>query len=222
MTHGRSIAALKGAQGLLAGADILQLYLISRQLLSPDSRARLIPDTTRTADGLPPETSAWLRREIDGLDVFNAVSTLELRHYLANTLLRDGDAMSMAHGLEVRVPYLDHELVEHLFQLDTHVKVRAGCPKPLLVDVVDGRLPHDVSHRSKMGFTFPWELWLRGRLRRAVEQTIHESTAGDTLGLDRREAARLWARFLAHDPRVTWSRVWAMYSLLIWTERHMP
>ena len=98
----------------------------------------------------------------------HAVSWLELRSYLVNTLLRDTDAMSMRHSLEVRVPFLDAPLVEYVLSLPESAKLDRARPKALLVDAVRELLPEEVLSQSKRTFTFPWNNWLRGALGKRV------------------------------------------------------
>src|SRR5205807_10656933 len=99
------------------------------------------------------------------LDDFTAVSCLEARSYMVNTLLRDTDSMSMAHSLEVRVPFLHHPLVDFVTALPAAIKLGDGGAKALLVDALGDLLPHDVVQQTKRGFTFPWQQWLCGPLR---------------------------------------------------------
>ena len=73
-------------------------------------------------------------RQARPLDSFNSVSCFELQSYMVNTLLRDTDAVSMANSLEVRVPLLDHRLVEFVARLPKRLKFMAGVPKALLVE----------------------------------------------------------------------------------------
>ena len=218
-----SIFGVKAAQSLLAGADPVALYLISRQLFSPETQRRLAPDHLgeRMYDGLSHNAHEWLRQEIRGLDLFNTVSLLELRCYLANMLLRDSDTMSMAHGLEIRVPFLDHEIVSNVFAQNASDKFHSHIPKPLLISTVAKALPTSIYQRPKMGFTFPWDIWLRQRLRPEVEATLHDSPAIEKLGLSANEIMSLWNAFSRRDPSITWSRIWAIYSLLSWSDRHL-
>src|SRR6185437_1639309 len=102
-------------------------------------------------------------------DVVNTISRLELNGYMTNTLLRDTDAMSMAHSLEVRVPFVDTKVVDYVLSLPGEWKApsRVG-PKPLLADAVADLLPREFLNRPKMGFTLPFEKWLQGCLRAEV------------------------------------------------------
>ena len=136
---------------------------------------------------------------------------LELSGYLSNTLLRDTDAMSMAHSLEVRVPLLDHHLVEFMLRVPGKMKVRAGEPKRLLVNAV-GDLPHEIIHRPKRGFELPFKHWLRHELRAEVEREFNETKLTDVFQLP--ALAAVWRDFLAE--RLSWSRVWSLYVLSRW------
>jgi asparagine synthase (glutamine-hydrolysing) len=94
------------------------------------------------------------------LDPVAQISRLELRGYLANTLLRDTDAVTMHHGLELRVPFLDHNLVDLLLRLPSAYKVSPGRTKPLLVDAMAAHLPAAIQQVPKRGFELPLGRWL--------------------------------------------------------------
>ena len=108
------------------------------------------------------------------LDPINRVSYLEARCYMLNTLLRDSDVMSMAHGLELRVPLIDHQLADKLMTLPGAWKLDDNVPKPLLVGALKGTLPDEIVHRKKQGFTLPFERWLRENLRPEVEAALQK------------------------------------------------
>ena len=149
-------------------------------------------------------------------DVINQASILEMCGYLSNTLLRDTDTMSMAHSLEVRVPLIDHKLVERMLALPGSLKVRPREPKKMLVDAA-GDLPPEIVNRPKRGFELPFKHWLLSDLREQVE------SAFTAPGLDEifRPAGvqALWQDFL--QTRVTWSRVWSVYVLGEWLRRNL-
>lgn len=152
-------------------------------------------------------------------DSVNRALYLEARNYMANTLLRDTDAMSMAHGLEVRVPLIDHRLVERIFALPGSLKVDDATPKHLLVRSLPCSLPSLVVNRRKMGFTFPWEIWLRSGLRPRVEACLHGSNGYLSGILDSTALRGLWSDF--ERGRCAWSRVWAVYVLEEWIKAHL-
>lgn len=142
-------------------------------------------------------------------DHFNWISKVELLTYTHNTLLRDTDAMSMAHSLEVRVPFLDKHLVEMVLRLPTRMKTNGNMPKPLLVKAMGGMLPPLVWERKdKMGFVFPFEHWLRTTLKGRMEAILFDEGAGL---FNQMAVSNIWRGFL--DGRVHWSRPWAVAVL---------
>ena len=79
---------------------------------------------------------------------------------MQNQLLRDVDVMSMAHGIEIRVPFLDKNMLQLFYRLKSRVKYHGQWPKQLLVDSYKERLPVPIWRREKMGFGFPFRQWL--------------------------------------------------------------
>jgi len=141
-------------------------------------------------------------RQAARLDSFTSVSCFELQSYMVNTLLRDTDAASMANSLEVRVPFLDHRLVELVASMPGSSKQADSRPKPLLLDAVGPRLPTFVYTRGKQGFTFPWDDWLRGPLRQRATLAMREADVWRALGIDPQGPSYLWRRFEGGDRRV--------------------
>jgi asparagine synthase (glutamine-hydrolysing) len=145
--------------------------------------------------------------------LLSAVSLAEIQTYLQNVLLRDTDQMSMAVALEVREPFLDFRLLEFVLSLNDETKYPT-TPKKLLVDSLGDLLPSEIVNRPKMGFTLPWQHWLRNDLKNFCEKNINEFAS---LGLCNEPAIReLWKRFLNDDPMITWSRVWHIVVLNNW------
>lgn len=154
------------------------------------------------------------------MDAFTAVSWLELRSYLLNTLLRDTDAMSMAHSLEVRVPFLDLPLVEYLLSLSGHAKGETSGQKALLIAALADVLPQDIVAQKKRTFTFPWETWLRGALGRRVDAGFAEWSPAIDHYVSGDFARSVWRDYLAGQ--TTWSRPWSLYVLNEWVKRNLP
>lgn len=192
--------------------DHEHVYPLTRQVLSESTIMQL----TR-AKKLPPRSVFNIMQEgigtgTRGADLFelSKVSYGEMYSYMQNVLLRDTDQMSMAHALEVRVPFLDHTLIEYVMGVRNTFKYPA-TPKKLLIDSLGDLLPDEIVNRPKMGFTFPWEQWMKRELRSFCEQRIY-SLAQRGL-LDEKALKDLWQSFLKDDPRVTWSRIWYLVVL---------
>lgn len=97
---------------------------------------------------------------LDGLSAGNQASWIEMNMYMQNQLLRDSDVMSMAHGIEIRVPFLDKEFVNLALSIQPGIKYAGAYPKQMLIDSFEDDLPRPVWDRPKMGFTFPFAEWL--------------------------------------------------------------
>jgi len=213
----------KIAQLVRSDPDMLTTYLTYRQVFNPAGRDLLLHRrvTSGTVDGVPEEIADEMNAQMSGLGPFDCVSLLEMRLFMANTLLRDGDFMSMAHSLEIRVPFLDHRIAEFIFGVPSSVKSPRGVPKRLLVEAVGDLLPNEILHRRKMGFMFPWDLWLRQKLRSRIQQTLDQFPEDNGLGLRMACCRAVWEKFLNGERGVTWPRVWAIYVLLSWYRRNM-
>jgi asparagine synthase (glutamine-hydrolysing) len=203
------------------GGEIFDPYFLSRMLFTPDQQRELMPDMKKNSAALQrakqPLTESLCRAQ--SLDPVNRVSYLEARCYMLNTLLRDSDFMSMAHGLEVRVPLIDHQLARQLLALPGSWKLDSGTPKPLLVKALRGQLPDKIIHRPKRGFTLPFEHWLRDALRPTIEATLEKIADGPLAEtLNPAAVRRVWQDFLRG--KTSWSRPWALYVLQSWCERH--
>ncbi|OGL66800.1 asparagine synthase (glutamine-hydrolyzing) [Candidatus Uhrbacteria bacterium RIFCSPLOWO2_01_FULL_47_24] len=217
----RHIRVSKLSQLIGSGGDILSLYMIARQLLPPIQRNELRFGPQLSDDGITPEVRELLRAQIKDSDIFSAISFLELRGYLGNMLLRDGDMMSMAHSLEVRVPLLDHRLVQYVWGVLLGEKMARGITKPLLVSAVMDKMPKEIYQRKKMGFTFPWEYWLRTVFRPDIEALLAEFPEDNPVGLNVQACRNLWEQFLAGKNRITSTRVWAFYVLMHWLKKNL-
>ncbi|HYM15527.1 MAG TPA: asparagine synthase (glutamine-hydrolyzing) [Dehalococcoidia bacterium] len=182
-----------------AGADA---YDLLRRLFLDDEVARMSP------------AGAWRQPSPGGPpgDVHARVSARDLAGYTKNVLLRDTDAMSMAHGLEVRVPFLDHTLVEWVLSLPGDLK--AGGGKALLAEATRDLLPPRILTRRKQGFALPIGRWMAGALREEVEATLRRPPAILDTVFDGGAASRVWQDF-ARDGR-RWHRPWALYALCRW------
>ena len=176
--------------------DAFGLALGSRRWESPDSLRRYIPEAKADYP-----TALW-----PAIDYFAQVSDAEMRGYMEPMLLRDSDQMSMAVSLELRVPLLDHRLVEYCMSLPAKIK-NCGRPKQLLIDAYKDCLPQEVWNRPKMGFTLPMDDWMRASLKDFVETGLKK--VGDIL--KRSEIANDYQLFRRGD--LHWTRIWRLVVL---------
>lgn len=188
-------------------------YSTSRQLFSAREVTELIgARATGNGHKSPPPAGSKA-----GEDFINAVSFLELKGYMADTLLRDADQMGMAHSLEVRVPFIDSEVVPYVTSLPGSWKVDPRRPKPLLLDALGDLLPEQIWRRRKMGFTLPFERWMRSELSRELDEALN-SRVGFLTSEGRSAARRVWDGFKRTPRRERWSRPWTLYVLSKWCE----
>jgi asparagine synthase (glutamine-hydrolysing) len=202
--------------------SVLHPYFLSRALFTADQQNDLLTgiQTDSAAFSRAAKPLSEMLSRASSLDPVNRVSYLEARCYMLNTLLRDSDFMSMAHGLEVRVPLIDHHLAQRILALPGAWKLDPEMPKPLLVRALYGQLPAQIVHRTKRGFTLPFEHWLRDALRPVVEDALHKIDHGVLGGVISQAAAlQVWQEFLAG--RTSWSRPWALYVLQCWCQQHL-
>ena len=136
---------------------------------------------------------------------------------MQNVLLRDADQMSMANALEVRVPFLDHTLVEYVLGVPDTYKSTTS-PKKLLVDALGDLLPAEIVNRSKMGFTFPWKSWMKNELKSFCEQKIQSLSKRKLF--NEQGVMKLWKGFLEDDLLITWSRIWHLVVLENWLQEN--
>jgi asparagine synthase (glutamine-hydrolysing) len=122
------------------------------------------------------ESWADLEPLMDGTDELGGLQYLELRSTLADELLMYSDKLSMAHGLELRVPYLDKELVEYVERLPARYKVRNGTQKWIHRQVCESFLPRPIMNRKKRGFAVNVvDSWFRDAMGGNIEDTLMSS-----------------------------------------------
>jgi asparagine synthase (glutamine-hydrolysing) len=105
-------------------------------------------------------------------DPLSRIQYVETKTYLPGDILTKVDRASMAHGLEVRVPLLDHRLVEFAARIPAELKLRNGVSKAVLRQALGERIPPQVLERPKRGFSMPLAAWMRGALRPWIEQRL--------------------------------------------------
>jgi asparagine synthase (glutamine-hydrolysing) len=219
----RKLAYLAGADDPFIAAELAVklLFLDSDLATLVDSEFTLAGAAAGARDG---ETEArrhisyWASR-VAGYGVMEKIAYLDVHAHLEPRLLRDGDAMSMAHSLEVRPVFLDHELMEYTFSLPASLRLQK---KKLLLDAMQRFIApaayEEIATRPKRGFVIPYTRWLAEDLRPAVDAAFAQERLRAVGVLNPAAVKKVWRRFLAHPARVGWSRVWSLFVLQRWCE----
>ena len=186
------------------------IYKIFRTIYPPSMAYDMVGETWTNTVG------TLLAREAENmksLPLLSKISVAEIATYTESLLLRDTDQMSMAHALEVRVPFFDHNLVKFVLGVpDIHKQ--GSYPKQLLVESLGDLLPKEIVHRPKMGFVFPWNQWLRNELRDFCETRIERMAERGIM--DAITLREVWSDFKAGKGPWLWTHVWLPVVLEEW------
>jgi asparagine synthase (glutamine-hydrolysing) len=195
------------------GNDLMRVYLMRRRANSDTRMQRL--GLSHEALGL--DESYQDARALEcvrdlGDDVFAAIARLESKFYMRSVLLRDTDATSMAHSLEVRVPLLDRRVVDFAMALPGSVRSPQGLSSKHMLRAAFSRfLCKGVRGQAKRGFVLPISRWMRSTMRDMCEESM-KSLAQSGL-VEARESGAIWDEFLARPDSRMWSRAFQMCVL---------
>ena len=216
--------ARKLADFLAHARDLHELASLQRRVLPETARLDLLsPETRQLAQRLGPNHQMLddFAFDLIGADEFQIVSAWELRTYMADVLLRDSDVFSMAHSLELRVPFVDRVLLEWLWPQPAHFKYDPRFPKRALADATADLVPAAIRHRRKQGFALPFARWMLAELRPFLEETFSPPSLAACPWLEPAAAAQTWADYkTSGDPRA-WSRVWTLAVLIAFANRRL-
>jgi asparagine synthase (glutamine-hydrolysing) len=145
--------------------------------------------------------------------LLNRISAAEIESYMQHVLLRDSDQMSMAHSLEIRVPFLDHDVVELATHLSTSLK-NPTSPKKFLTETFADLIPHEVVNRKKMGFTLPWSVWMKNELRDFTEEGFNELYRQGIV--NEKVLRKAWGKFILGREEKSFISFWHLSVLGHW------
>jgi asparagine synthase (glutamine-hydrolysing) len=150
-------------------------------------------------------------------DFLQQMSYVELSNRLPELLLMRVDKFSMAHSLEARAPFLDHELVSYALSLPQHAKISRGETKKVLKEAVADLLPPAIVHRPKQGFRVPLPAWLAGPLSQWAEERLFSRKARELDFLDFGYIEHLWHRHRSGAADQSFD-LWCLINLFSWYE----
>ena len=144
------------------------------------------------------------------------------RFVLPNDMLKKVDLMSMGNSLEVRVPFLDHEVVEFANSLETNHKINENGRKRILKDSFKEFLPDDIAQRPKHGFEVPMQDWLKNELMPILDEKIfNEERIKEQALFDYSALIRLKQQFLSVNPKDAAARIWGLLVFQLWYSKNI-
>ncbi|MFH1537899.1 MAG: asparagine synthase (glutamine-hydrolyzing) [bacterium] len=192
-----------------------------RMIFDPETKARLLAPVA----GLPGSDADFIDVYRDYFSRTNAKHPLnrmlyvDTRLYLPNDMLVKVDRMSMAHSLEVRVPFLDHRLVEFIASIPPNLKLRNFRHKKyILKKAMEGKLPRRILWRKKQGFNVPNSRWIKNELRTFVIDHLSGTPLDDMALLDKTEVAKLLSDHF-NEKRDNSHRIWCLLTLSLWWQQ---
>jgi asparagine synthase (glutamine-hydrolysing) len=154
--------------------DSVEGYHNSISILRTDERDKLFSaDFKQKLNGYNSlQVFRRYQQKTKALDPLKTVQYIDLKTYLVGDILTKVDRASMAHSLEVRVPFLDHKFIEWAFKLESSANLQQGVGKLSLKKLMEPHLPEDVLYRKKMGFSVPLADWFRGPLQQKLQDSV--------------------------------------------------
>ena len=156
-------------------------------------------------------------------DPVKAAQRTDLRTYMVEDILTKVDRMSMAHSLEVRVPILDHKLVEYAFSLPTSLKINpADQRKIIFKKSISKHIPEHFFNRQKQGFSVPLRQWLQKDLRALVEECLLSPQARCLEFFKGKQIRKLWQRMNAPGMWIDLSpQIWTLLCFELWCRQFL-
>lgn len=196
--------------------EIAHTYPTFRRIFTEAECQRLSPNLAMYDDSVL-SGLLWDSESNNKLPVLSQYSVAELKNYTANVLLESSDLMSMANSIELRVPFLDIELLKYVIGIPDAYKYPSS-PKKLLVESLSELIPDEIVNRPKMGFAFPWDVWMRNELKDFCEMRINRLAARGLFVPE--EVISLWRSFLSPKSQTQWFKVWLLVVLDHWMEQN--
>lgn len=161
-------------------------------------------------------------RKIGPLETMGDILRTDMHLVLEGDMLHKIDSMSMAHGLEVRTPYLDHNLVNFCFGLADTFKVTPKMQKRILQDAYRDQLPPEIYRRRKQGFEVPLLQWFKTELRSEIETNyLNPDMMEEQQIFNPHAVLQLKRQLFSNNPGDSPARVWALIVFQHWWKKHM-
>ena len=157
--------------------------------------------------------------DLDNNNYVEQMQLTDVNFYLPGDILTKVDRASMAHSLEIRVPFLDHRIVEFAFNLPTNLKIHQGQTKVILRNILKEKINEKFFNRPKMGFAVPLSDWLRGPLKDWAWDLISQKKIDDGL-IDVSKVKKIFNEHVTYK-RNWQNKIWTILVYIIWKEKYM-
>jgi asparagine synthase (glutamine-hydrolysing) len=200
-----------------ANADPLERHHAWKEIFSPQARAELAGPGGAGWD--PVDLYRERYAESEGADPLARMQDVDLGIYMVDDLLVKTDRLSMAHSLELRVPFLDQKVAEFAFSLPRRMKVRGFQKKRLLRRALAPLLPEEIVHGRKQGFSIPLAAWLRGPLEPFAREVLAPSALARQGLLEASAVTPIVDRHCAGQEDLS-RQIWGLMALTLWFNRY--
>jgi asparagine synthase (glutamine-hydrolysing) len=151
----------------------------------------------------------------------NEVLYSDMQLVLQNDMLVKVDMMSMANSLEVRVPFLDYNLVNYVFSLPAEYKIDKYIGKKILQDTFRSLLPEEIYHRNKHGFEVPLLKWFRNELNSFIfDDLLNKEFIMDQGLFEFEEISKLKSKLFSNNPGDSAARIWTLVVFQYWWKKY--
>lgn len=180
--------------------ELLKIYLTYRGLFTNDQIEKIL---NRQIGNCELKIENY-EQKFD--DIQHMLSYFEFVYYMRNQLLRDSDVFSMAHSIELRVPFIDNVFLETIIKIPNKYKFKNRVSKFLLREALKNLLPNEILNQKKQGFVLPIDLWLKNEARELVKNEMLSSKI-----YNRDVINSLLNKF--YSGKLHWSRIWSLFVL---------
>lgn len=210
---GSSMAYWETQKPQVIGSQLIN-YLSRR----PDQQGNSWEDSSHTSAYISYLHNFYDTYASDPTDIINRICYVEIYTKMIEILLHRVDRITMQNSIEARVPFLDHHLIEHTFNIPGPLKIKGGKQKALLKSIARRYLPDEIIYRKKMGFSFPFKEWLKGSLGTMVESTFKTSRLCRENYLNK-EFCLSVLHAHRNGKKDYASQLWTLYNLCRWHDK---
>ncbi|QQE81036.1 asparagine synthase (glutamine-hydrolyzing) [Alicyclobacillus sp. SO9] len=208
---------MKGRNFLLRAATPLpQRFLGNAKIFSEADKRNIVPGAAQFADSF--ERVQALYEHTKFQDDITRMQYVDMNTWLPGDILMKADKTTMAHSLELRVPFLDKEVFAQASKIPAHYRIAGGTTKWILRQAFQSKLPPNVFDRKKLGFATPTSYWISNTLKDYIGSTLDSQSAGQVL--DKRYAKKLFDLHLAGKGDYS-RKIWTIFVFIVWYETFM-